>query len=142
MATSKRLLMVAHLIERDMWAQYQQYLEGCESFARQGYRPHYCEHGTNQWTDYDNICGGCEEGYSMRDGVFRRREALAEAKAQLASPIALNTLVRYIGSMVNEHGFYVVVDFGLDGRYKIADEEYPEFVLANVRRESLYAVSN
>jgi hypothetical protein len=139
---SKQLLTLAAAISADMLRGYERYLEECDEWQRKGYRPHYCEHGTNRWTDYDNICGGCEEGYSMRDGVFRRREALAEAKAQLASPIALNTLVRYIGSMVNEHGFYVVVDFGLDGRYKIADEEYPEFVLANVRRESLYAVSN
>lgn len=35
------------------------------SYAEDGYRPHYCIHGTNQWTDYDNICGGCEEGISL-----------------------------------------------------------------------------
>jgi hypothetical protein len=39
------------------------YERECAEYARQGYRPHYCIHGTNQWTDYDNICGPCEEGY-------------------------------------------------------------------------------
>lgn len=24
-----------------------------------------CIHGTSRWTDYDNICGGCEDGYSV-----------------------------------------------------------------------------
>lgn len=33
--------------------------------AADGYRPHYCVHGTNLWTDYDNICQGCEDwGYT------------------------------------------------------------------------------
>lgn len=26
-----------------------------------GYRFPHCIHGTSLWTDYDNICGGCEE---------------------------------------------------------------------------------
>jgi hypothetical protein len=36
----------------------------CEADRRNGHRPHYCIHGTNQWTDYDNICGGCEDSLS------------------------------------------------------------------------------
>src|SRR4051812_25868549 len=30
-----------------------------------GYSFPYCEHGSSLWTDYDNICGGCEDGYSV-----------------------------------------------------------------------------
>lgn len=30
-----------------------------------GYRFPYCIHGTSLWTDYDNICGGCESGMSV-----------------------------------------------------------------------------
>lgn len=30
-----------------------------------GYAFPYCIHGTSNWTDYDNICGGCEDGYSV-----------------------------------------------------------------------------
>src|SRR4051794_13605472 len=26
-----------------------------------GYRYPACEHGMSLWTDYDNICGGCED---------------------------------------------------------------------------------
>ncbi|QQV92594.1 hypothetical protein SEA_MEGANTHEEKILLA_258 [Streptomyces phage MeganTheeKilla] len=30
-----------------------------------GYAFPYCPHGKSLWTDYDNICGGCEDGYSV-----------------------------------------------------------------------------
>lgn len=43
------------------------YADQCAEYAEQGYRPHYCVHGTNQWVDYDNICGPCEEGYGSWD---------------------------------------------------------------------------
>lgn len=29
-----------------------------------GYTYPNCIHGSSRWTDYDNICGGCEEGLS------------------------------------------------------------------------------
>lgn len=51
--------------------------------SKRGYRPEFCIHGTYQWTDYDNICGGCEDGVTLRQMVvegalrdvreFRRR---------------------------------------------------------------------
>lgn len=44
-----------------------QYREDCEQDRAEGHRPHYCIHGTNQWTDYDNICGGCEDGLTVWD---------------------------------------------------------------------------
>ncbi len=50
---------------------------------RQGYRPHYCEHGTNQWVDYDNICGPCEGGVTMGDPTQRMTYALELAHARL-----------------------------------------------------------
>lgn len=37
------------------------YLQECHSLAEDGYRPETCFHGTYLWTDYDNICGPCEE---------------------------------------------------------------------------------
>lgn len=40
-------------------ADYNEMVEDCRE---QGFRPQYCIHGTNQWTDYDNICNGCENG--------------------------------------------------------------------------------
>jgi len=41
-----------------------EYEEDCREWARQGYAPHYCIHGTNLWVDYDNICGPCEDSLS------------------------------------------------------------------------------
>jgi hypothetical protein len=60
------------------------YLAECESDRRQGYRPHYCEHGTNQWTDYDNICGPCEDGRTHDYGPDIYRDAIAAADTALA----------------------------------------------------------
>lgn len=61
---------------RNRFAEYE---EECNEYAKQGYRPRTCIHGTNQWTDYDNICGGCEdgEGYWNREtfGQIAIREA-------------------------------------------------------------------
>ena len=47
-------------------ARARRYEDECEYWARQGCRPHYCIHGTNLWTDYDNICGPCEDGIDPR----------------------------------------------------------------------------
>lgn len=38
------------------------YLREVEEAHEEGYRPPHCFHGTNLWTDYDNICGPCEDG--------------------------------------------------------------------------------
>ena len=43
------------------------YREDCDQDRAEGHRQHYCIHGTNQWTDYDNICGGCEDGLTVWD---------------------------------------------------------------------------
>ena len=43
-----------------------------------GYSFPYCEHGTSRWTDYDNICGGCEGDYGT---VYQR--ALWEAQSRV-----------------------------------------------------------
>lgn len=39
-----------------------EYLEECHNWHKQGYRPEVCIHGTYMWTDYDNMCMGCELG--------------------------------------------------------------------------------
>lgn len=34
-----------------------------------------CPHGTSPWTDYDNICGGCEDGSTaIEDAIVAGRE--------------------------------------------------------------------
>lgn len=35
------------------------------NFGGKGYSFPYCPHGSSNWTDYDNICGPCEDGYSI-----------------------------------------------------------------------------
>ena len=41
-----------------------------------GYAYPTCFHGSSRWTDYDNICGGCEEGF----GHFNYLNELGVAK--------------------------------------------------------------
>lgn len=89
MALSKTVLSLAAKIARRAEQGYLDYIEACESYRRDGYRPHYCEHGTNLWTEYDNICGPCEDGLSMSDGVTRRAYALDSAKRRDADLRAL-----------------------------------------------------
>jgi len=38
----------------------EQYRAECKAWAKQGFRPQYCIHGTNLWVEYDPICGYCE----------------------------------------------------------------------------------
>lgn len=47
------------------------YEEDCAQDRANGHRPHYCIHGTNQWTDYDNICPGCEDSVTVWDMAER-----------------------------------------------------------------------
>lgn len=35
------------------------------NYGGKGYGFPYCPHGSSLWTDYDNICGRCEDGYSV-----------------------------------------------------------------------------
>lgn len=48
----------------DLARENAEYEQACREWAAQGYRPHYCRHGVNLWTDYDSICGDCESGQS------------------------------------------------------------------------------
>lgn len=65
-------------------ADYTDYLEMVEDCARRGYRPEYCIHGTHQWTDYDNICGGCETEGNRWDYLTYAGYALDRARAAFA----------------------------------------------------------
>jgi len=66
---------------RNRFAEYE---EECNEYAKQGYRPRTCIHGTNQWTDYDNICGGCEDGENYWSLETFGPIAIAEAKQAMA----------------------------------------------------------
>lgn len=69
--TARRALYYVHNIKRSE----AEYAEECESYRRQGFIPHYCQHGKDMWTDYDNICGPCEDGY----GTYELALMLARA---------------------------------------------------------------
>lgn len=79
----KRVLQVAARVFAGYERDYAEYLELCEIDRRDGFRSRSCEHGTDNWTDYDNICGACEDGYSMgydTGRVLMRQMALANAR--------------------------------------------------------------
>lgn len=89
MATDKRILVLAAGLARKYADDYAQYLAECEQDRRVGHRPHFCEHGADMWTDYDNICGPCEDGVSMRLPMARRLRALDNARERVAEADAL-----------------------------------------------------
>lgn len=84
MADKMTLILAAQLQRRSL-AAYSNYLEECRADAAAGHRSHYCEHGANQWVDWDVICGACEDGITAQDGVQRRKAALAEAHRRMDS---------------------------------------------------------
>lgn len=57
------------------------YMQETQEYADQGFRPHYCFHGTDLWTDYDNICHYCEIGaYDPRHHDIDSEEFLSEVE--------------------------------------------------------------
>jgi hypothetical protein len=60
--------------------EWEEYAEACEEYNRKGWTPAHCFHGTNLWTDYDPICGPCEDGYGWFDPTLYRQLAISEAK--------------------------------------------------------------
>jgi hypothetical protein len=94
MATDKSTLKLALKIMKRLRRQWEMYLEDCEEWRKDGHRPHYCFHGTNQWTDYDNICGWCEEYGNYWNYGMAARQALNEAtEAQEAKAKRVSLLI-------------------------------------------------
>jgi hypothetical protein len=75
MSAPRAVIRLAAQLHKEGLAYKAEYEAECESYRREGYRPRYCPHGTNQWTDWDNICGPCEDGWYPWD----METALAEA---------------------------------------------------------------
>lgn len=55
----------------------------------------YCFHGYSLWTDYDNICPGCEDGYSPYLTEWIYRDALYRAKRDVET---LETRLSWLNS--------------------------------------------
>lgn len=84
--TEAELAERTNRIAERLFTAQRDYTHDAREAAEQGFRPHYCIHGTNQWTDYDNICQGCEDGHfsehSSPSEVFAHARHLAEVEAQ------------------------------------------------------------
>lgn len=54
------------------------------NYGGKGYSYPCCPHGTSNWTDYDNICGRCEDGYSVYQwAVWEATERVAKARERI-----------------------------------------------------------
>lgn len=96
---------------RKQWAEYD---AECAEYAKQGYRPYSCFHGTNLWVDYDVMCGACEDGYGWFDPMLYRQLALSEAKrayesfdqrlevyskaSSLGAPVDHGQMIKWVGA--------------------------------------------
>lgn len=67
----RRAMYEAHDADVHRWYRHRHINEG-HSYPT-------CIHGTSNWTDYDNICGACEDGYMYFDYLRDARECLDEA---------------------------------------------------------------
>lgn len=78
------------------------YAADCAADRAEGHTAHYCIHGTNLWTDYDNICGGCEDGLTSYEDFLPLAydEAIAKARrfrAELLEIARMDTWTRTHG---------------------------------------------
>lgn len=82
-----KIMRLAHeLIELER-RRFDEYEESVNKWYRhrhlnQGHTFPVCIHGSSRWTDYDNICGGCEDGDSYFDYLRVAKAALREAQAR------------------------------------------------------------
>lgn len=63
------------------------------NYGGKGYAYPRCPHGSSRWTDYDNICGPCEDGYS----VYQLALMSARVKAE-----RLNAACEWVADMPSE----------------------------------------
>ncbi|UUG69551.1 hypothetical protein SEA_SHAM_251 [Streptomyces phage Sham] len=55
------------------------------NYGGKGYAfPYACVHGSSAWTDYDNICGPCEDGYSIYQiAIWEATERVAKVNERI-----------------------------------------------------------
>lgn len=95
---SKSVVKLALVIFKSYAVQWAEYEASCESYAKDGYRPAHCFHGVSLWTDYDPMCGPCEDGYGYFDPNAYRRLALDEAaRAYARQQERVDMLVKLMG---------------------------------------------
>lgn len=99
----KQVARLALAIYRQLTADYQAYADMCEEDHAAGLAARSCEHGTSRWTDYDNICGPCEDGWSMRGRLARWQEAKRQATSRYADAMAMLLWAAQAGNHGMEH---------------------------------------
>lgn len=77
---SSKKMKLALLLLQERRAHFAAWEEQCAEERKQGYRPSACVHGTNNWTDYDNICGPCEDGLGWWNFQTQALDCLNEAE--------------------------------------------------------------
>jgi hypothetical protein len=60
--TKNLALKRLHVLKARIARREAEYQREVEQAHKEGFRPHYCPHGTNLWVDWDPICGYCEDG--------------------------------------------------------------------------------
>lgn len=68
---------------RKKFADYDEEVAEHYRSADQKYSFPACIHGTSRWTDYDNICGPCEDGLGYWDYSTFARMAIDQATSDL-----------------------------------------------------------
>ncbi|QWT30118.1 hypothetical protein SEA_TUNATARTARE_256 [Streptomyces phage TunaTartare] len=55
------------------------------NYGGKGYSfPAACVHGSSAWTDYDNICGPCEDGYSIYQlAIWEAKERVSKVNERI-----------------------------------------------------------
>lgn len=80
----------------------EEYLREVEEAYEEGFRPHYCFHGTNLWTDYDPICGYCEESSYDPRYYSQDSQEFNDVVEIMASSIARNNRFEAILEMIRD----------------------------------------
>lgn len=90
-------------ILRDLKAGQDRWEEHAAEAARQGYRPHYCPHGTNWWVDYDPMCYWCEMGITIYERAIEEARRLdAEDRRLVKAAAEMFAAMRESGALQSE----------------------------------------
>ena len=89
---SALVLVKALRANRDARIRY--FFQECREAGREGWAPSHCYHGTRIDTDWDNICGGCEDGSDTPYTSFGEACGYDEALHRVASFRAVDQRIR------------------------------------------------
>ncbi len=130
-------LRLAATLSKRFESEYAGYLAEVDNWRAQGYRAHYCEHGTNLWVEYDPICGPCEDVLSMGNAIYRRTVAIDSAKASVRRATAELDLARntymHAKRMEMRYEFVeslrAVFESAMDHLISVSTGEFPDLIL-------------